>query len=217
MKRKTFFVVVILLLVASLFASSCTGIPQEVYDDVVKARDLAQEEVSSLRPQLDAAQTTIDNLQSDLETSQEQVRTLGSDFEVTQEQLKTLEEDLGTVQEELKTLQAEHQNAKRELAEIKEIYPPQDFTSLSELEDWLRANDVSERPIAEFAEGWYRKALEIQEDALKDGYIVSVDYDYDEKADLCSVFCVAIIDGELWWWDPETDEAYQDYTLGKLK
>ncbi len=92
-----------------------------------------------------------------------------------------------------------------------------DFSSISELEEWLLTNDVSERPTTDYAEGWYRKALEIQEDALSDGYIISADYDYDAMTDTYSVFCVAIIDGDIWYWDPETDEPFVDYSLGKVK
>lgn len=113
--------------------------------------------------------------------------------------------------------QSDYEAVKQELAEIKEVYPPRDFSSLTELEDWLAENDVSERPATEYASGWYGKALEIQEDALKDGYIVSADYDYYEETDDYTMFCVTIIDGDIWYWDPETDEPLQDYSLGKVK
>jgi len=61
------------------------------------------------------------------------------------------------------------------------------------------------------------RALEVQEDALLDGYIISVDYDYNSTEDTYTVFCVTIIDGDIWYWDPETDEVYQDASLGKVK
>jgi len=92
-----------------------------------------------------------------------------------------------------------------------------DFSSLTEFEDWLQANDVSERPTAEYASEWYRKALEIQEDALSDGYIVSANYYYDSYTKTYAVYCTTIIDGDVWYWDPETDEPYPDYSLGKVK
>jgi len=113
--------------------------------------------------------------------------------------------------------QSEYEAVSEELAEIKEVYPPRDFSSLSELQDWLDANDVSEKPATTYARGWFGKALEIQEDALKDGYIVSADYDYFEETDEYAIFCVTIIDGDIWYWDPETDEPFQDYSLGKVK
>jgi hypothetical protein len=94
---------------------------------------------------------------------------------------------------------------------------PRDFSSLTELKNWLQANDVSERPIAEYASEWYRKALEIQEDAMRDGYIVSANYYYDSYTDTYEVYCITIIDGDVWYWDPETDEPYPDYSLEKVK
>ncbi|MBA7672740.1 hypothetical protein ES703_80927 [subsurface metagenome] len=114
-------------------------------------------------------------------------------------------------------LNANYAAVEAELAEIKEVYPPRDFSSLSELQDWLLQNDVSERALATTAERWYSKALEIQEDALIDGYMVSADYDYDPETDLFYIFCVTIINGDIWYWDPETDEPYQEHYLGKVK
>ena len=132
-------------------------------------------------------------------------------------QFQTAQADLTNKQADYEALNADYEAVSQELTEIKGVYPPKDFSSLSELQDWLIANDVSERPLTEYAEGWYSKALEIQEDALKDGYIVSVDYDYYEEEDLYDVWCITIIDGDIWYWDPETDEPLQDYSLGKVK
>ena len=112
----------------------------------------------------------------------------------------------GVPQADYDELNAEYGAVEAELAEIKEVYPPRDFSSLRELQDWLRANDVSERPASTTAEHLYSKALEIQENALEDGYIVSADIDYDSETELFYVACVTIIDGDIWAWDPETDE-----------
>lgn len=124
---------------------------------------------------------------------------------------------MGIPQSEYEALNADYEAVSQELTEIKGVYPPKDFSSLSELRDWLMANDVSEKPITTNAEDWYGRALEIQEDALEDGYIVSVDYDYFEETDDYSIWCITIINGDIWVWDPETDESFQDYSLGKVK
>jgi hypothetical protein len=92
-----------------------------------------------------------------------------------------------------------------------------DFSSYEELTEWLQANDVSEQPISDYASEWYYKALQVQEDALKDGYTVSAAYYYDAATDTYVVYCVTIIDGDIWCWDPETDQPYADYSLGKVK
>jgi len=79
----------------------------------------------------------------------------------------------GIPQSEYDELNANYEAARNELAEIKEVYPPKDFPSLTALNDWLLENDVSEKPDTTYAEDWYGRALEVQEDALKDGYVVS--------------------------------------------
>jgi len=117
-------------------------------------------------------------------------------------------------QSEYEALQAENASLTAELAEMKEVYPPRDFSSLSELRDWLMANDISEKPDTAYYEDWHGRALEVQEAAARDGYLVSVDYDYWEEDDSYSVWCGTIIDGYIWLWDPETDEAFQDEDFG---
>ena len=135
---------------------------------------------------------------------------------IPQEEYDELKTENTSLQEELSTLKTESTSLQEELSTLRTLYPPRDFSSLSELQEWLAQNEVSEREDVTSAERWYSKALEIQEDALTDGYIISVDYDdYDE--DNASVFCVAIIDGDIWYWDPETDEPMQDYSWGKVK
>jgi hypothetical protein len=97
------------------------------------------------------------------------------------------------------------------------VHQYRDFSSYEEFTQWLQANDVSEEPICDYASEWYSKALEVQEDALEDGYIVSANYCYDSATDTYIVYCVTIIDGDIWCWDPETDQPYADYSLGKVK
>ena len=111
----------------------------------------------------------------------------------------------------------EYEALEAELNEIKEVYPPGDFSSIAELEDWLSTNDVSEEPITEFADEWYRKALEIQEDALADGYIISADYDLSEDGESAGVWCVAIVRGRVFFWDPETDDVTEEIFFGTVK
>jgi hypothetical protein len=92
-----------------------------------------------------------------------------------------------------------------------------DFSSLDELEEWLVENDVSEKPVTEYAEDWYRRALEVQSDALADGYVVSVDYDVMEDGESMTVWCTAVVGGRVFYWDPETDEVYEEYSLGTVR
>ena len=113
--------------------------------------------------------------------------------------------------------EAEYEALEAELNDLKEVCPPRDFSSLSELEDWLSNNDISEEPITQYADEWYRKALRIQEDALEDGYIVSADYDLWEDGETASVWCVAIVRGRVFFWDPESDELTEEIFFGTVK
>ncbi|UCB42061.1 MAG: hypothetical protein JSV77_06200 [Dehalococcoidales bacterium] len=123
----------------------------------------------------------------------------------------------GISKTEHEALQNEYDILKAELDGIQEVYPPRDFSSISELEDWLSTNDVSEEPLVEYADEWYRKALKIQEDALEDGYIISADYDIWEDGETASVWCVAIVRGRAFFWDPETDDITEETFFGTVK
>jgi len=143
--------------------------------------------------------------------------TLQADFEALELQNSGLSAQLQQVQSDLSQLQSDYDDVSQELGDIQRVFPPRDFSSVTELENWLLTNDVSEMPFATSYEEWYTKALQIQEDALRDGYIVSVDYDYYHETDTFGVWCVTIINGDIWYWDPEFDEVFPDSTFGKVK
>ena len=125
--------------------------------------------------------------------------------------------DYDALQADYDELNTKNEAVEKELAEIKEVYPAEDFSSLSELKDWLLENDVSEKPDITYADDWYGRALEVQEDALRDGYIVSVDYDYDAEDDSYSVWCTTIINGRIFYWDPKIDDVFEENDLGTVK
>ena len=52
---------------------------------------------------------------------------------------------------------------------------------------------------------------------MKDGYIVSVNYDYDAEDDSYSVWCTTIINGRIFYWDPETNGVFEDNDFGTVK
>ena len=133
-----------------------------------------------------------------------------SEYDALLAQKQALENDFNS-------LQTEYDAVKNELSSIQEVYPPREFSSRTELEDWLFLNDASEKPASTYVDGWFAKALEIQKDAYLDGYIVSADYDYFEEEDTYTVFCTTMIDGYVWYWDPDSDEVASDTYLGKIK
>jgi len=97
----------------------------------------------------------------------------------------------------------------------KKEVPLTNFSSVEALQNWLRLNDVSERPKAEFTDEWHDKAKEIVKAAAKDGY--KVEAHYAQKDDFYSVYCQAAIDGKTWYWDPETDDPSKDIELVKVQ
>lgn len=215
---------IFLMVVMVLLLLSGCGIPQEEHDTVVAERDAAKSQVASLQSDLAEAETEIETLEndltateSDLTTTQSDLASAESDLAAAESRISSLQSDLDDAQGEIETLQGDYEVTSTELAEIKGVYPPGDFSSLDELQDWLLSNDVSERPASTTAENLYGKALEIQEDALMDGYLVSVNFSYDEATGMFYIACIAIIDGDIWWWDPETDEPIQYLYLGKVK
>ena len=163
-------------------------------------------------------------LRTDYDASQEQNTSLSGQLQLVQSDLSQLQADYNTSEQQsanlsgqLQQLQSDYDALSSELAAVKSVYPPRNFSSVSELEGWLASNDVSQSEPAITYEDWYAKALEIQEDALRDGYIISVDYDYYPETDEIGVWCVTVINGDIWYWDPEFDTVSQDTLLGKVE
>jgi len=156
------------------------------------------------------ARSDYEALQADYDALQQQNSSLSS-------QLQQAQSDLTSLRADYDELNADYEAVSRELADIRAVYPPRDFSSFNGLQNWLLSNGVSEQPFVTTYGEWYAKALQIQEDALKDGYVISVDYDYDPETDSFLIWCVTIINGYIWFWDPETDEPYQDNTFGQVR
>jgi len=115
------------------------------------------------------------------------------------------------------SLQADYTNLQTDYASLQEKCPPRNFNSLTELETWLAANNISEEAKTTYADAWMRKALRLQKDAINDGYIISVDYDYDPVSYAYSVYCTTVIGGKLFYWDPETDDVLESYEFVTLE
>ena len=122
----------------------------------------------------------------------------------------------GISEEQLAAVELERDTAQEALAELQEICPVKYFESLTKLETWLAANPISEESTSTYADGWYRKALRLQQDAIEDGYLISAEYDYATDEDII-VWCTALIDGKVFYWDPEIDEVFEEFGFGTLQ
>jgi hypothetical protein len=132
---------------------------------------------------------------------------------ISQAKYDTAVADLGKAQQEL-------QSVKAELDGIKKVYPARYFSTLTELRNWLTQNDISERPASETAESLFAKALDLQDAALAEGYIISAFIEYWEEEDTFFIGCKAVIDGNIYSWDVETDEPVDfsdEYSLGRVR
>jgi len=91
------------------------------------------------------------------------------------------------------------------------VYPPRHFSNLRELKSWVSSNAISETPVHEsllLTYDAYVRALEIQEAALRDGYIVSVAV-YAHNFYLWSaqqIYCAASVDDGFYYWLPDRDD-----------
>lgn len=94
---------------------------------------------------------------------------------------------------------------------------PKDFASTAELLLWLGKNGVSDLPPVDNAVDWFNKARMVQADALADGYIVNIDYDYSLAYDTYKIYNTAVIDGNVYFWDPESDNVTQDHGLSGIR
>ena len=107
---------------------------------------------------------------------------------------------------EYEALQAENATLLQELAEIKEVYPLRNFSSVKELENWLNDNDVSERPPSGDYMIDYRRALQIQEDAMEEGYIIYPVLLLFKETLL--VQCQTVINGDVYYFWPDEDVVH---------
>jgi hypothetical protein len=112
-------------------------------------------------------------------------------------------------------LELENESVKTDLAKAQEtvqnlnaVYPPRRFEDRSEIEVWLRNDDISERADASLAEGLLSKALEQQARALENGYIISAAYWGPDEDFVFVVWLSAVTrDLDYFVWNPESDEV----------
>jgi ribosomal protein S1 len=193
MKKRLFLVLVVCVLLPWLLAGC--GIAQEKYDTVVA--DLASAQAS-----LKTAQTDLATKKTELESSQSKITSLTAEKQALQADYTKLTDDDNAV--------------KQQLSDIKKVYPARYFSSKQELSNWLLKNDVSDRKATTVAESLYEKGLEIQKDALGDGYIVSTFIDYYSDTNTFVILLEAVAGGDVYAWNPETDDLLNLSELGGL-
>lgn len=118
--------------------------------------------------------------------------------------------DYNELQVKLDSVQNQYDGVNKELNEIKKVYPLRDFTSLTELQDWISTN---RQPHTEYLGAAFRSALKVQEAGMEDGYMISVIYDEDDTdPDYGWIYNGALVNGAFYLWDPEKGIIFDDFT-----
>lgn len=213
--RKRWFLVGVSVLLFSCLLAGC-GVKQELHDAVVADLSEAQQELQSIKAELAS-------VQAELETTGDELTARNAELESAESEIASLETEKNSLISEKEALQAsydelngENSAVMQELADIKEVYPARYFSSKKELQDWLYANDVSDRPASTIAEPLYEKALDIQEAALKDGFIISSYIDYYSDTGEYMIILEAVAGGDVYVFNPETDDLLNLSELSDL-
>ena len=149
--------------------AGCIGVSQSEYEALQTEYEALQAEQASLVAENTSVKGQLEEAQSDLASVQADYDALQADYD---------------------TLNADYEAANRELAEIKEVYPPRYFNNDDELEDWVTE---AAPEVGKYIDIW-RQHLELQKMALADGYIWSVSLDRDAK------FISVVIAGDSVYW-----------------
>ena len=207
MRKRLFLVAVVCVLLPWLLAGC--GIAQEKYDTVVADRDKAQQELQSVKADLVSSQANLKTAQTDLATRK-------TELESSQSKITSLTAEKQALQADYDKLTADDNAVKQQLSDIKKVYPARYFSSKQELSNWLLKNDVSDRKATTVAESLYEKGLEIQKDALGDGYIISTFIDYYSDTETFVILLEAVAGGDVYAWNPEIDDLLNLSELGGL-
>ena len=152
-----------------------------------------------LVPRYQGTSATLSSTEAALATAQ-------SDLASVQGQLSNVQSQLSNTQGELAGVQSELSDVSAELAVMQGKYPPRRFNSNLELESWL--DDQPNPPSSADAVLWLRHALDMQQAAADDGFLISADQWTDDGV-YYQVWCSAVLeDGSYYWWDPDTDDIY---------
>jgi len=155
--------------------------------------------------------------EAELQQLQAELETLYVENAGLESEIESLQSDYDDLNSRYDELNNQNESISNELSQLKELCPPKEFSSLTELRTWLQNNGISELPVTTYETDWIARAYQLQEDALHDGYVVSVDYDYDVEADACAIFNTTIINGTIFYWDPESDEVLEEWGFATIK
>ena len=218
MKRFHINTAVIVVLLVVLLTSVGGCVTRSAYDEL-------QGEFARVSNESERLLTSDAQLRREISVLEEAQRSLSSGLNSSRQQHSDLREEHAAVQMGFKILIAEYEyilsqelgQAVNERDALRAVCPPRHFLNLQELQDWLATDNVSESEPVVDAPGLYAKALQIQYNALKDGLIVSANFDFDLDLNGFRISCVAILQNTVWQWDPEDDDYQQYFGFGLIE
>ena len=173
-----------------------------------------QSDLASMQGQLSSVQSQLSNTQGQLVDTKAELVGKKSELASTKDQLADVRSELSGVSAELSGVSAELVGVRSELSGVSaelEImqgkYPPRRFSSRLELESWLggQPNPSSSSDVIQL----FRHALDLQQAAADDGFLISADYMGPFDDETYYVWCSAVLaDGSYYWWNPDTDDIY---------
>ena len=120
------------------------------------------------------------------------------------------------LEQENSRIRADLTETEATLQDLKAVYPPRRFKDRSEIETWLRNDDISERASHLTAEALLASALEQQTRALEDGYIVSAEYLYQGDGYFVVWVSAVAENSNYFTWDVQTDEVVFASNINQL-
>jgi len=105
-----------------------------------------------------------------------------ADLADTKAELTDTKAELTDTEAELASIEVELADTEEELAQIEEVYPPRHFDTYTEFVDWVDEHT----PVAYTVYTIFEGNLDLQEEALADGYIWSV-YTEPDGTEIISV------------------------------
>jgi hypothetical protein len=192
---------------------------------ITENKDLQAEKTSLMteKESLEADYSKLSAQCGDLEAEKTSLMTEKESLEADYSKLKIENE---AVAGGLVKIKESYEGVYKELGALQMVYPPKYFSTSQELKSWIQYNAISDTPIHSnlfISYKAYERCLEIQEEALKDGFIISVavacgpEKEFPEYGDVRPVYCQAQTGDGIYWWFPDRDDIELIKFYGKIE
>ncbi|MFC1873397.1 hypothetical protein ACFLW3_01110 [Chloroflexota bacterium] len=182
------------LIISPVLLTGCASESELEYEALRTSYEDLQADYASLVSQNDRIEAEIESVHLKLLSVRDGYDELGSNH--------------AALQADYTALGVDYESVIEELDEIKGVYPPRYFSSGTELLGWLVEDDISDRT-SDNPVDLYQSALELQERALGDGYIINAYITtVGTTPAYYRIYCSALTEEDsLYTWSVEEDDA----------